>query len=543
MHKSVEKISVLYQSELRRYNYLTPTSFLEFLLLYKSILDSKRKESFDNISRYEMGLKVLAFASKEIEKIEKDIVIIKPKLEQTTIIVEKTLKDVEINKAIADKVSAEAEIERKTAEEMNIQCTALDKQAQETLSSTQKELEESINKVNEIKDNQLKTLAAIANPSKPMTKFMLLLLNFFCGDSWKKKVYLIPNTDFSKKEPEYNVLTAAKTELSMLSSSDFKQLFYRYTDEEERNNLKKKDIKKVHLSEEFLKDFTREEATKGCSDIVGCFDFIVAMIDFVHKSIDVVDPLKEKAAIFREKKKEADIKLKESEAKFKSANDAKMKLEKEYNENVKRKNDLAFEISECQTKLERAKSLIVLLSGEKKRWADSVEELKKNSLNLIGDCLFSAAMIAYSGAFTLKYRSDLATLWKSKLDEEKILRSPEICLRFIMEDKLQTRKWNLCSLPNDDLSIENGIIIFKTRKWPLMIDPQNQAASFIKKYGPEVRINSFLTVKMNDPKMVDQVISSVKFGNWILLDNVGISLDTSLEPVLLQQKIQVKKFL
>ena len=76
-----------------------------------------------------------------------------------------------------------------------------------------------------------------------------------------------------------------------------------------------------------------------------------------------------------------------------------------------------------------------------------------------------------------------------------------------------------------------------------MIDPQNQAASFIKKYGPEVRINSFLTVKMNDPKMVDQVISSVKFGNWILLDNVGISLDTSLEPVLLQQKIQVKKFL
>jgi dynein heavy chain len=38
--------------------------------------------------------------------------------------------------------------------------------------------------------------------------------------------------------------------------------------------------------------------------------------------------------------------------------------------------------------------------------------------------------------------------------------------------------------------------------------------------------------------MVDQVISGVKFGQWILLDNVGTSLETSLEPILIQQKIK-----
>lgn len=33
------------------------------------------------------------------------------------------------------------------------------------------------------------------------------------------------------------------------------------------------------------------------------------------------------------------------------------------------------------------------------------------------------------------------------------------------------REWNINGLPNDDLSIENGIVMFKARRWPLMIDP------------------------------------------------------------------------
>jgi dynein heavy chain len=35
--------------------------------------------------------------------------------------------------------------------------------------------------------------------------------------------------------------------------------------------------------------------------------------------------------------------------------------------------------------------------------------------------------------------------------------------------KIQT--WNIAGLPKNDTSIENGIIIDKSRRWPLMIDP------------------------------------------------------------------------
>lgn len=46
IHKSVEKQSIQYYNEQRRRNYVTPTSFLELLKLYRKILDEKRTTLF-----------------------------------------------------------------------------------------------------------------------------------------------------------------------------------------------------------------------------------------------------------------------------------------------------------------------------------------------------------------------------------------------------------------------------------------------------------------------------------------------------------------
>ena len=44
LHKSVERVSIKYKQELRRYNYVTPTSYLELLSMYKQILFQKKNE-------------------------------------------------------------------------------------------------------------------------------------------------------------------------------------------------------------------------------------------------------------------------------------------------------------------------------------------------------------------------------------------------------------------------------------------------------------------------------------------------------------------
>ena len=39
---------------------------------------------------------------------------------------------------------------------------------------------------------------------------------------------------------------------------------------------------------------------------------------------------------------------------------------------------------------------------------------------------------------------------------------------------------NSFKLPNDDFSIDNAIILKNSNRWPLMIDPQTQANTWVK---------------------------------------------------------------
>jgi dynein heavy chain len=66
IHKSVEQNSVAFKQQLRRYNYVTPTSYLELLTMYKQILSAKRKEVGYQTNRLKSGLDKLESANKEV---------------------------------------------------------------------------------------------------------------------------------------------------------------------------------------------------------------------------------------------------------------------------------------------------------------------------------------------------------------------------------------------------------------------------------------------------------------------------------------------
>lgn len=146
-------------------------------------------------------------------------------------------------------------------------------------------------------------------------------------------------------------------------------------------------------------------------------------------------------------------------------------------------------------------------------------------------------MVAYSGPFTAQYRAQLEEQWSAKIVELGIKIAPKVSMKEILEDPVQTKTWTASSLPNDNLSIENAIIMFKSRRWPLMIDPQSQANKFIKNLAkdPEEARGGIDTSKMSDPTLLRNLELGIQFGRWFLIENVGEELDPALEPILLKQ--------
>lgn len=64
--ETVREMSEKYFSRLRRHNYVTPTSYLELILTFKTLLQSKRDEVDTVKNRYIVGLQKLDFAASQV---------------------------------------------------------------------------------------------------------------------------------------------------------------------------------------------------------------------------------------------------------------------------------------------------------------------------------------------------------------------------------------------------------------------------------------------------------------------------------------------
>eukprot|EP01018_Ginkgo_biloba_P007241 Gb_31253 [translate_table: standard] len=83
IHQSVERRSKEFYEELRRYNYVTPTSYLELLTTYIKLFDEKKEELEQLRSRLEVGLDKLKTTAQEVEVMQKELVVLQPVLETT----------------------------------------------------------------------------------------------------------------------------------------------------------------------------------------------------------------------------------------------------------------------------------------------------------------------------------------------------------------------------------------------------------------------------------------------------------------------------
>ena len=147
------------------------------------------------------------------------------------------------------------------------------------------------------------------------------------------------------------------------------------------------------------------------------------------------------------------------------------------------KQKLKLQISECEMKMIRAKKLTSGLGGERELWLNEAKKNEVDISNLLGDMLLSVGFISYLGAFTGSYRQKIITdNWILKILEEGIKCTQPFNFINQLGNPLEIQMWLFNGLPLDNVSVENQLIMKNSDRWPLIIDPQNQARKFLKRF-------------------------------------------------------------
>jgi dynein heavy chain len=529
IHKKVETESKEFSNQMKRYIYLTPTSYLELLNLYQKILNQKRKEIFNQINRFENGLKVLKEAGIEVNIMSNKIAEKKPILEINKQKTKELVEVLKVEKAKADEDEREAIIKTESASKFEADCKIILDEANFQLELVRPLIKEAVESVNKVKKNDLEVIKGFKTMSKSVELLLEGLLIFKLGNSWRTKEYLVKN-QLPDKNP-YNIKEALTKKVNF---GELKNM----CSEENLKIFKVTHFENMKILDEFFKTngVDRQKCEGGAKDIIGLFEFMEKIIKYVDDSVNKIDPILVKLDTAKVEMQVAVQTKEEALAKKMKAEKIVKTLNEQYECEMKKEKDLQDELDQSELKLERANNLIDLLSGEQSRWEENVRDLKLRLNNLTGDCLIAAGSISYCGPFTYMYRMRLESAWRKKIKELGIIHTPEISMKELLEDKVEVRDWSVNGLPQDNLSIENATIMKYSRRWPLIVDPQNQGSSFIKKFGK--RKDNIEVVKASDATFLNVIIGCIRNSKQVLLENVGIDLDPSLDPILNQQIIE-----
>ena len=206
------------------------------------------------------------------------------------------------------------------------------------------------------------------------------------------------------------------------------------------------------------------------------------------------------------------------------------KLEADCQQMQDEKEELETNMAISKARMGRAEKLVVLLADEGVRWKETVEVITDQIEKLVGNVFISCACISYFGAFTGEYREKLVTSWIEGCREANIPSSDACTLSDTLGDPVTIRNWNINGLPNDQVSSENGILCTKAERYPLCIDPQQQANKWIKNMEKD---NKLVMLKLTTPNFLREVSAAVRIGKPCIVQDIEELLDPALDPILL----------
>jgi dynein heavy chain len=499
VHRSVVDKSRQMLLEMKRYNYVTPTNYLELVSGYKRLLEEKRKELGDAASKLKNGLFKLDETREKVQAMSVELEEAKVKVAEYQKQCEEYLVIIVQQKREADEqqksVSARSE---KIAEE-ETECKKIADNAQKDLEAALPALEEAMKALEALNKKDLTEIKSYGSPPELVGRVL-------------QAVMILRGA-----EPTW---AEAKRQLS--DPNFIKQLIHF-----DKDNMSDRMLKKIngYTSQQ---DF-KPEIIGRVSQAARSLSMWVIAMEVYGKVFRVVQPKREKLAEATKKLEKAQAQLADAKAKLQEVQDKIEELKRQYDEKLAQKEELRRKAEETELKLERAGKLVSGLAGERERWEASVGDLEEQIGYLVGDCLVASACLSYIGPFLSQYREELVQkIWLQQVRELNVPCNPDFTFALFLSRPTTVRGWNIQGLPSDSFSTENGVIVTRGSRWPLMVDPQGQAMKWVKNMeGKRLKI-----IDLQQPDFLRTLENSIQFGSPVLLQNVQEELDPSLAPVL-----------
>jgi dynein heavy chain len=504
IHASVSEMSKLFYEELRRHYYTTPVSYLELINLYIVMLQEKRKELSAQRDRLKNGLDKLNETNEMVANMQVELEQLQPVLVSKTADVESLMVQITKDQEVADGVRRVVSEEEAIVREKASQTQAIADEAQKDLDEALPALEAAYKALDALDKKDIAELKVFTKPPDLVLSVMeAICILFKVKPDWDSSKKLLGDPQIMKKMIEFD-----KDNIPELTTKKLKKYI-------ENPNFTPENVEKV---------------SKACKSM--CM-WVIALDKYSHIFREV-QPKRKRLEEAQEALRITQEKLAEKTAALKQVEDQLNELKLSFENSNTEKQELINKKEETTRRLERASKLTLALADEQERWVLSVESLNNQIDALNGNVFLAAACVAYYGAFTSTYRQKLVKRWINRCQELEIPILESFNLIDTLSNQVMIREWNMQGLPSDTLSTENGILVTRGRRWPLMIDPQGQANRWIRsKEGSDLQV-----IKLSEPKFLRSLENAIRTGLPVLLEDVGETLDSALEPLLLKQTVR-----
>ncbi|XP_030756931.1 dynein heavy chain 10, axonemal [Sitophilus oryzae] len=500
VHQSLSDFTERFLLVLRRKNYVTPKHYLDFIMSYLKLLEEKGNYINAQCDRLKSGLT-------KIEEASGELAILNAKLEKQKIVVgkataecEEMLAEIEAGTKIATEKKDVASFKSTEIEEQARIISIEQADAEEALASALPALERARLALSDLDKSDITEIRSFATPPEAVQVVCecVVILRGYKEVSWKSAKGMMAEANFLRNLQEMNcdAITQAQQKAC-----------------------------KAHMK----KSSKLEEMASISKAGYGLLKFVQAVLGYcaVYRE---VKPKKERVeqlqADYNAAKRNLE-KLYSEIAKLEADLD---KLNQKYADAMKRRQELQEETDIMMRRLEAADKLISGLSSEKNRWTEDLNQLHLEKERLIGNCLLCSGFLAYCGPFTFEFRRDMVYRdWLQDLEDRKIPLTLPFRLERNLTTDVQVSQWVSESLPPDELSIQNGILTMRGSRFPLCIDPQQQALNWVRKREEK---NNMKVLSFNDSDFLKHLDMSIKYGAPVLFQDVDDYIDPVVENVI-----------